>query len=236
MHKVSHTDVGKIPKQKFKQNLTKRLTMAISTMRLEGTFLPKSCRRVSFKNKNHPLYMWRLKLEVQQDRTRRICCSAASLWWWRTRWWWCWQWLLRWWLLQYHCNNNLRYNETTGREGFVVHNKQLPCDDEFSFMVKVPCHKQLALQLSSNSLPPSLPPSLSPLRSLDHYHYQVYGVSGKYSNTSWNPPSCVSTTPVSFYWWIKDHHFISTFLIIIIIIVTTTPPSYVSTTPVSFYQ
>lgn len=52
------------------------------------------------------------------------------------------------------------YNETTGREGFVVHNKQLPCDDEFAFMVK------------------------------------VYGVSGKYSNTSWNPPSCVSTTPV----------------------------------------
>ena len=32
---------------------------------------------------------------------------------------------------------NFRYNETTGREGFVVHNKQLPCDDEFAFMVKV---------------------------------------------------------------------------------------------------
>ena len=42
---------------------------------------------------------------------------------------------------------NFRYNETTGREGFVVHNKQLPCDDEFAFMVKVvvdhhPVHPQ----------------------------------------------------------------------------------------------
>ena len=74
---------------------------------------------------------------------------------------------------------NFRYNETTGREGFVVHNKQLPCDDEFAFMVKVVVdHHPVS---SSTSTP----------------HSQVYGVSGKYSNTSWNPPSCVSTTPVS---------------------------------------
>ena len=54
--------------------------------------------------------------------------------------------------------DSLRYNETTGREGFVVHNKQLPCDDEFAFMVKVPFHQQLApqivAQLSSNSSQP----------------------------------------------------------------------------------
>ena len=43
---------------------------------------------------------------------------------------------------------NLRYNETTGREGFVVHNKQLPCDDEFAFMVKV-----LGQHQQSSSLP-----------------------------------------------------------------------------------
>lgn len=51
------------------------------------------------------------------------------------------------------------YNETTGREGFIVHNKQLPCHEEFAFMVK------------------------------------VFGVNGKFTNTTWNPPSCVSTTP-----------------------------------------
>ena len=39
---------------------------------------------------------------------------------------------------------------------------------------------------------------------------QVYGVTGKYSNTTWNPPSCVSTTPVRFisrFWVCQfEHH------------------------------
>lgn len=51
------------------------------------------------------------------------------------------------------------FNETEHREAFVVHNKMLPCDEEFSFTVK------------------------------------VFGVNGQYTNTTWNPPSCVSTTP-----------------------------------------
>jgi len=45
------------------------------------------------------------------------------------------------------------------RNAFVVNNKMLPCDPEFSFQAI------------------------------------VYGVNGKHTNVSWDPPSCVSTTP-----------------------------------------
>jgi|ERR1711962_246291 len=51
------------------------------------------------------------------------------------------------------------FNGTKHREAFIVHNKQLPCDDEYAFTVK------------------------------------VFGVNGQYTNTTWDPPSCVSTTP-----------------------------------------
>lgn len=42
---------------------------------------------------------------------------------------------------------------------FVVNNKKLPCDEEFSFTAK------------------------------------AFGVNGLYTNTTWDPPSCISTTP-----------------------------------------
>ena len=59
---------------------------------------------------------------------------------------------------------------------------------------------------SSSSSPSSSSSSSprSPLTSVvwndreGHHLNQVFGVTGKFSNTSWNPPSCVSTTPVRF--------------------------------------
>ena len=60
---------------------------------------------------------------------------------------------------------------------------------------------------SSSSSPSSSSSSSprSPLTSVvwndreGHHLNQVFGVTGKFSNTSWNPPSCVSTTPVRFF-------------------------------------
>jgi len=51
------------------------------------------------------------------------------------------------------------FDDPQNRMSFVVSNKQLPCNDEFVFVVK------------------------------------AYGVNGDHTNTTWYPPSCVSTTP-----------------------------------------
>jgi len=51
------------------------------------------------------------------------------------------------------------FDNPKNRMFFVVNNKKLPCDEEFSFTAK------------------------------------AFGVNGHHTNTTWDPPSCISTTP-----------------------------------------
>ena len=66
------------------------------------------------------------------------------------------------------------------RMSFVVSNKQLPCDDEMIFIAKAFGVNGKRNGLYSSSVQKTTFPC---------------SFVGEYTNTTWYPPSCVSTTP-----------------------------------------
>ena len=68
------------------------------------------------------------------------------------------------------------FNNPKNRMFFVVNNKKLPCDEEFSFTAK-------AFGVNGNIIYKFFL-LLSYLLSVGHH-----------TNTTWDPPSCISTTP-----------------------------------------
>ena len=68
------------------------------------------------------------------------------------------------------------FDDPKDRMSFIISNKQLPCNDEFIFVAK-------AYGVNGNNV------NLKPHTLTTHH------CPGDHTNTTWYPPSCVSTTP-----------------------------------------